>query len=123
MLTVRPITKPEDAKFATDPLVAPSAFVRPQEPRAHTVWSGSDEALHVLGLQRGMQAKEEQIAAAIVGLHVDSGEKVRDGRAFDLTLVAPDSLTRLQMVDGFFSRLWPSSSARAAKYSVQSRLT
>ncbi|RDG39916.1 relaxase domain-containing protein [Streptomyces corynorhini] len=100
MLTVRTLRMADvEARRAVEPSVAPAAFARPQDPpdrRAHTVWTGSAEALRALGLRRGDEAKSGHLAAAIAGRHADGGALVRaDGAAYDLTFVAPTSLSWL----------------------------
>ncbi|WP_326699625.1 relaxase domain-containing protein [Streptomyces sp. NBC_01754] len=98
MLTVRMLKVAEDeAERAAEPSVAPAAFVRAQDPpdlRAHTVWTGSAEALRALGLRRGDEARTGGLSAAIAGRHAESGARVRvAGEAYDLTFLAPASLS------------------------------
>lgn len=98
MLTVRVLTAADDeAAMAVDPALSPAMFTRPGDPPyrwANTMWVGSAEALERLGLQRGAEATAEQVAAAVAGRHVLSGAPARaDGVAFDLTFLAPRSVS------------------------------
>lgn len=101
MLTVRVLTMAgDDARMAVEPSLSPGVFARPEDSpyrRANTMWVGSVEALGRLGrlgLQRGAGMTAEQVAAAVAGRHAVSGAQVRaDGVAFDLTFLAPLSLS------------------------------
>ncbi|MEU6256301.1 relaxase domain-containing protein [Streptomyces sp. NPDC047043] len=98
MLTVRTLRVAKDeARRAVEPLAAPGAFVRPEDPPdrlANTMWVGAAEALGCLGLKAGTEAKTGALAAAIAGQHTISGARVRgDGAAFDLTFLVPPSVS------------------------------
>jgi hypothetical protein len=98
VLTVRVLRKAaEEAELAAEPLVAPTAFPGSEDPlglRSHTMWVGSAEALAGLGLRSGSEATVEELAAAVAGRPAVSGASARaDGEAFDLTFVAPASVS------------------------------
>ncbi|MEU8648152.1 relaxase domain-containing protein [Streptomyces sp. NPDC048674] len=97
MLTIRMVKVEGEAERAVEPSVAPAAFARREELgdlRANTLWTGSAEALEVLGLRRGEEATAPQLGAAIAGRHVGSGAQARvDGDAYDLTFTVPASIS------------------------------
>ncbi|NEA20188.1 relaxase domain-containing protein [Streptomyces halstedii] len=100
MLTVRllKLARPE-AERAAEPSVMPAAFARPEDPqdrRTHTVWTGSAAALGILGLRRGSEVAPGPLMGAISGRHPERRVRVcADGDAFDLTFLAPDSVSWL----------------------------
>ncbi|MEU9444486.1 relaxase domain-containing protein [Streptomyces sp. NPDC048304] len=98
MLTVRVLRKAaEGAELAAESSVSPRAFPGSEDPlglRPHTMWVGSAEALASLGLQSGNEATVKELTAAVAGQHAVSGASARtDGEAFDLTFVAPTSVS------------------------------
>ncbi|MFD6296065.1 relaxase domain-containing protein [Streptomyces sp. NPDC060235] len=97
MLTIRMAKLDGETERAVEPSVAPAAFARGEDLgdlRANTLWTGSAEALGLLGLGRGEEATAPQLGAAIAGRHVGTGAQVRaDGAAYDLTFIVPASIS------------------------------
>lgn len=97
-----PEEKPAAAELAAqllDPSLSPQAF-RPQgaapDPRATSIWHGTDEGLKKLGLRRGMAVRTRDLTAVLNGRHVRTGTRVLPaGEFFDLIFQAPNSLSFL----------------------------
>ncbi|MFJ8996163.1 hypothetical protein ACIRQH_37895 [Streptomyces sp. NPDC102279] len=97
MLTIRMVKVEGEAERAVERSVAPAAFARGEDLgglRANTLWTGSAEALGMLGLRRGEEATARQLGAVIAGRHVGREAQVRaDGDAYNLTFIAPASIS------------------------------